>query len=128
MHEVALMQNLLRVVEEAAEKQGGGKVKLVHLRIGEMAGVNTESLRFAFQVLSPGTRVEGGELEFEKIPLRIKCLSCGEDHCPPELTFRCPRCGGANMEIISGREMDIEYIMMDEEGDSPRAPAFSPTE
>ncbi len=115
MHEVSLMQNLLKIVEDAAAREGGGKVKTVHLRVGEMAGVNADSLNFAFEILTEGTIVEGGRLEIEKIPLRIHCRGCLKDFSPVEFTLRCTACGGKDMEIMSGREMEVDYILLEDE-------------
>lgn len=115
MHEVSIMQNLLRVVEKTVEKEGGSRVDEIHLKIGEMSGVNVESLRFAFEVLSKGTPADGGRLDVENVPLHARCRDCSHEFHPEEYTFRCPKCGGTGIEIISGREMEIDYILIDEE-------------
>ena len=124
MHEVSLMKNLLAVVEKAAEREGSDHVDVIHLRLGEMSGVNIDSLTFAFEVLSEGTVAEKGRLEFERIPLVIRCNDCNYDSQPETLVFRCPKCESTKMELISGREMEIDYILVDEgdpenESDSP---------
>jgi hydrogenase nickel incorporation protein HypA/HybF len=120
MHEVSLMQNLLDVVSATARREKAEHVDLIHLRIGEMAGVNVESLAFAFEILSKGTEAEGGRLECETVALRARCSSCGADFRPEELVFRCPACRSAEIELTAGREMEIDYILLDErEGPEP---------
>lgn len=120
MHEVSLMQNLLDVVAETARREGAGRVDLIHLKIGEMAGVSADALGFAFEILSKGTPAEGGRLEFETVPLQARCSSCGERFRPEDLVFRCPGCGGSEIELTAGREMEIDYILLDEEEDGER--------
>ena len=115
MHEVSLMQNLLDIVSKTVEKEGGKKATLIHLRVGELSGVNRDALEFAFEVLSKGTVADGGKLEIERVPLHVRCRDCGKEFDPDELSFRCEYCGSANIEIVSGREMEIDYILMDEE-------------
>lgn len=115
MHEVSLMRNLLRTVEEVRISEGGGPVKVIHLRIGEMSGVNRDALSFAFEVLSKGTASEGGRLEFEHVPLRVSCKECGIEFHPEEFVFRCSACGSAEIEILAGREMEVDYIILDDE-------------
>lgn len=115
MHEVSLMKNLLRTVEDAAEREGGGPVQVIHLRIGEMSGVNTDALSFAFEVLSKGTAAEGGRLEFERVQLRARCRECGVEFHPDEFVFRCAGCGSPEIEILAGREMEVDYILLDDE-------------
>ena len=116
MHEVSVMRNLLDIVEKTADREGAEKVDVIHLRIGEMAGISYESLEFAFEILSKGTRAEGGRLEYVKVGLRGKCGECSHEFSPEELVFRCPECGSGRVDIISGREMEVDYIILDEEG------------
>ena len=110
------MRNLLDIVEATADREGAEKINVIHLRIGEMAGINYESLKFAFEILSKGTRAEGGRLEYEKVDLRVTCAECSHEFSPEELVFRCPECGSGRIDIISGREMEVDYILLDEEG------------
>jgi hydrogenase nickel incorporation protein HypA/HybF len=109
------MKNLLRAVEDAAAREGGGPVQVIHLRIGEMSGVNTDALSFAFEVLSKSTAAEGGRLEFERVPLRVRCRECGAEFHPDEFVFRCKGCGSPEIEILGGREMEVDYILLDDE-------------
>jgi hydrogenase nickel incorporation protein HypA/HybF len=106
------MSNLLAIVDRAARTEGGGPVRVVHLRIGEMAGVNEDALRFAFEVMAKGTAAEGAELGIEKVPLRARCASCGAHSIPADFVFRCPACGSGDIEILAGREMEVDYILV----------------
>ena len=116
MHEVSVMRNLLEIVEAAAAKEGAERVNVIHLKIGEMAGINFDSLEFAFGILSKGTRAEGGRLEYDRVSLKGRCSSCSHEFGPEDLVFRCPECGSADIEILAGREMEVDYILLDEEG------------
>jgi hydrogenase nickel incorporation protein HypA/HybF len=116
MHEVSVMRNLLDIVEITADREGAERINLIHLKIGEMAGINFDSLEFAFEILSKGTRAEGGKLEYDRVGLRAVCSDCSREFHPEDLVFRCPGCGSANLEIVSGREMEVDYILLDEEG------------
>ncbi len=119
MHEASLMGELLAIVDRAARTEGGGPVRTVHLRIGEMAGVNEEALRFAFEVMSKGTAAEGSKLEIEKVPLRARCGACGADSNPADFVFRCPACGSGDVMILAGREMEVDYILVGEGAGEP---------
>lgn len=115
MHEVSLMKNLLAIVEQAALGEGGEPVRVIHLKIGEMTGVNSDALQFAFECLSRGTAAEGGRLEFERVPLRLRCRSCAALSAPKECIFTCDACGSAEIEILTGREMEVDYILVGED-------------
>ena len=71
---------------------------------------------FAFGILSKGTRAEGGRLEYDRVSLKGRCSSCSHEFGPEDLVFRCPECGSADIEILAGREMEVDYILLDEEG------------
>lgn len=118
MHEAALMGNLLAIVERTVRDEGGGPVRLLHLRIGAMAGVNADALRFAFEVMSRGTAAEGGRLEIESVPLRVRCKQCGAESLPEDFVFACGACGSVEIDICAGREMALDYILV---GDEERA-------
>ena len=118
MHEVSLMKNMLEMVTRAAEREGGGPVRTIHLRIGELSGVNEDALRFAFEVLSRGTVAEGGALEFETVPVVARCRECTAEFRPRDLVFFCPACNGSDIEIVTGREMEVDYINIDDDADS----------
>lgn len=112
MHEVSLMENLLAIVGKVAADQDGSPVSLVHLRIGEMSGVNADALRFAFDVMAKGTAAAEAELEIEKVPLRVRCRCCGAEAHPRDFVFICEVCGGVDVEILGGREMEVDYILV----------------
>ena len=116
MHEASLMRSLLAIVERAAREDASGPVRVVHLKIGEMAGVSEDALRFAFDVMAKGTAAEGAELGVEKVPLRIRCGACGAASNPADFVFVCPGCGSCDIEIISGREMEVDYILVGDRG------------
>lgn len=119
MHEASLMSNLLAIVERAAVDEGGGPVRVVHMKIGELSGVNADALRFAFDCMSPGTVAEGGTLEIERVPLAIRCKGCGATAHPDDLVFVCAACGSFEIEILTGREMEVDYILMNDGAADP---------
>ncbi len=110
MHEVSLMTNLLDIVERAAAAECGGPVSVIHLKIGELSGVNPDAMRFAFEVLSRGTASEGASLVIERVPVRVRCSRCGAEASPEDLVFRCASCACEEIEILTGREMEVDYI------------------
>jgi len=113
MHEVAVAQQVLRVIETTAQEHGEGRVCAVRLRIGELSGVEPESLRFALQVCSQGTRAEGMTVELIKVPARVKCRGCSEERDFVLGSFECPSCGSSEIELSGGDEMCVESFEME---------------
>lgn len=107
MHEVALMQNVLEVALENAQRQNATAIHAVRLRVGALSGAVPEALEFAFEVLVRGTIAEGARLEIEKVPALCHCSSCKIDFEPDPVVFACPQCGQPSATIQKGRELEI---------------------
>lgn len=113
MHEMAIAQSLLEIIEGEMASWPSSRLKEVKLRIGVLSGVVPEALEFAFQVASQGTVAEGALLRIERVPFRVRCESC-KGTFEEDLPFMvCPRCGG-EVEILSGRELEIESMEIED--------------
>ena len=110
MHELAIMQSVLEIVSNEAEKHGASQANKIKLRIGSFTGIVKEALEFSFMAIKPGTVAEQAALEIEEVPLRKHCRGCEQVfQTPNDFTFLCPVCQQP-LEILSGREMQVEYI------------------
>lgn len=116
MHEMSIARDLLEVIERYAPTNGSARVKVVRLRIGELAGVVPESLRFCFEVTSEGTVAQGAELVIETVPLVGRCRACGADFHVEGYAFICPNCDSAYVELISGDELEVVELEVEQEG------------
>jgi len=107
---MAIVQSVLDVAFEEAEKHSSPEVKKIKLRIGEMSGVVRESVEFAFEVLKADTIARDADLEIETIRLTAECGQCGTAVLSvSDISLICRKCGGT-LEIVTGREMKVEYI------------------
>lgn len=68
MHEMSIASSVLDAVRVEGLKYDGAHVSKVGLRIGEWSGVDTESLRFCFEVLVMGTGLAPLALEIDFRP------------------------------------------------------------
>ena len=111
MHELGLMSGVLDVVARSARQAGAARVLSVSLRIGDMAEVNDESLRFAWEVLrDEDPLTAAAELAVEYVRPRSLCVDCGHEFAHDRFHLRCPVCGSAETTLLSGRELDIVGI------------------
>ena len=55
MHEYSIVQALLDRVEQELRRKGASRSHLVRVRIGELAGVEVELLRTAYDTIRRGT-------------------------------------------------------------------------
>jgi hydrogenase nickel incorporation protein HypA/HybF len=114
VHEVAVAQRIVEVLLDTAARNGGGRVKAARLLLGELAGVEPDTLAFAFDVACRGTPAEGCRLEMVRVPLRLKCPSCSSEAATDPYEA-CPGCGGAGFEVLGGRELRLDTMDLDDE-------------
>ena len=110
MHEVSICESIVDIITVHAAKEQAKKVTSVRLRVGEMAGVVEDALRFAFEVVSKDTVAEGARLDIDHVPLMARCRSCNREFHIVGYAFSCKHCDSPEIEVISGREMQIEDI------------------
>ncbi len=114
MHEFGLMQSVMKIALDAAEKRGAKKITKIKLKAGEMEGIIPDSMQFHFEHLRVGTIAEGAELVIEEVPLVVECSSCGEKSRVEPFAFMvCPKCNGFTTQVISGKELTVESVEME---------------
>jgi len=60
--------------------------------------------------------LEDAILAIEEIPVVARCKDCDAQWTINEPVFVCKTCQSGSLEILSGRELDIESIEVVEEG------------
>jgi hydrogenase nickel incorporation protein HypA/HybF len=110
----------LEVIEIAAasipEDLRHARVARVNLTVGKLSAVVTDSLRFCFDVASKQTPVEGAELVIEEVDVTARCNACGLQWTIETAAFSCPTCSSSDITLVSGRELDIQSIEIEDEG------------
>jgi hydrogenase nickel incorporation protein HypA/HybF len=118
MHELSLAQSILEIVQQAVPPDRDARASTVRLRIGELAGVVEDSLAFCFDAITRGTRLEGSRLAIERVPTEADCQSCRARVAISPPQFCCPSCGGTEIVLVSGRELQVvEVELPDDEED-----------
>lgn len=114
MHEIGIASSILETVDTEARKRPGGKIIAVGLRIGELSSISPDALTFAFEALTRETPWENLKVEIEWRPRRQKCQVCGEEFTVADFEMPCPKCGDGPSTCISGTELDIAYLELEE--------------
>jgi len=111
MHELSVSSAIVETVERHA---AGRKVTVVTVRLGKLRQVVPETLAFYWGFVAQGTVCEGARLEQEIVEARLRCGACGIEWALDEPDFRCPHCAGGGVEIVSGNELEVESIEVEE--------------
>ena len=91
MHEYSLIEALVRRVEEEARRRDAVAIHAVKVSLGELAGVDPELFRTAYEMFRAGTMCERAALEVVAFPARWSCPSCGQTFARGEV-LRCRPC------------------------------------
>lgn len=110
MHELAIAESIIYILKE----QTSGRINSVKLKIGEMSGVVPSALEFSFQIASKGTEAEGAALHIERVPVTARCNDCSKTFEIKDFCFECVHCSGNDFKLLTGRELFIEEIDIDE--------------
>ncbi len=116
MHEMSLALEILENVQEQISAEVSGKVRVreIHLRIGRFSGVSVDALQFAFEMAKTGTPLESTHLHIHETPLVIFCTKCERETELDSPEFVCPECGSTDTEVVSGQEMIMESLIIEE--------------
>ena len=115
MHEVSIASNIFRIVLSELEKQPNSPdLKIVKLKVGRLTAVVPDALEFAWNAIIKGSPLDGSQLEMEEIPILLKCHDCGNEFKIDDPVFICTDCSSTNTELLSGDELDIISLIVDD--------------
>ena len=115
MHEISIAESIVQIAETKAREQKARLVQVIKLRLGKFTTIVPEALQFAFEICREGTLSHAARLDIERIPMIVRCAVCDSSTEPMcGVCLICSECGFP-LEIISGEELEIEYIEVDSE-------------
>ena len=130
MHELTLVQGMLDLVGETAEREGR-RIKGCKIGVGELSQFDEKLIRRLFVDLTRGTPLQGARFSIKRERSNLRCLGCGRVwalkdlasqlstheremvHFIPELLnsfARCPSCSKGFFEIEAGRSVRIVEV------------------
>lgn len=107
MHELSIAEGIIEVVERTAQQNGVARVKKVRIAVGELAGVDIPSLRFAWDSVTKMGVAQGAELEIERPLGQAWCMDCSVAVPLKKFGDPCPHCGGFHLTPTGGRDMRV---------------------
>lgn len=115
MHELSIALSIVEVAQEECAQRGGARLLAVHLRVGALAGVVADALRFSYTAACAETPLAGSQLVIQEVPLMVHCPAC---HTQQQLArvypLRCPACGSDQVEVIQGKELEVIALEVEE--------------
>jgi hydrogenase nickel incorporation protein HypA/HybF len=117
MHEFSICERLVNaVLEEVTALDEGTRVQRVHIVAGALHQIVPEYLATAYEALTGETSLAGSELCMEVRPVVGRCGSCAwEGEITPPF-FQCAACEAFNIEMVSGKELFLDRLEIEEGG------------
>jgi hydrogenase nickel incorporation protein HypA/HybF len=114
MHELSIAHSILSIAERSIPPETAGYASAVSLTIGELSGIETDALQFAFEALKDKTVLAKAVLDIEIIPGEAQCSDCSTVFHMPSFGTCCTACGSYLLHILKGKEMKVKSITMEE--------------
>jgi hydrogenase nickel incorporation protein HypA/HybF len=112
VHERSLAQALWAQAERLRQEHGAARVLALQVAVGELAGVEPELLRSAFDLLVQSSGAVGTRIELERVPLEARCDDCGVEFPVHRFRFLCPGCGGKGLTILRGEHLILQAVTL----------------
>jgi hydrogenase nickel incorporation protein HypA/HybF len=114
MHEMSIASSILDAVAKEVERHPGARAVRVGVRIGALAAIDPEALRFCFDAIVSETEQSDLLLDIEVVPRKHRCLSCNKEFEVHDYDFQCPQCGALGTEFLGGDELDLAFVEVEE--------------
>ncbi len=114
MHEASLAGGILKLVEDAAAKEGFRRVTVLCLEAGQLAGIELRALRFALEALAPGTLLHESRIDIDELPGAAWCLPCSKSVELRQRGDACPHCGRYQLQATGGTELRVVELMVED--------------
>lgn len=111
MHEMSIIFNVARTLDEEAEKQNLKNISKVTLQIGEVSGIITDLFVDCWNYFKGRHEVlKDSELILEEIPAVTYCNHCGKNYETVKYGKECPYCHSGETWLVQGNECIIKEI------------------
>lgn len=107
---MSLCQGLFDIMARQQESDGFARVRRVVLEVGVLGHVEPDALRFAFDVLSPGSLAEGAVLDLVEVPARAWCMGCSQSIAIARRGEPCSACGSYQLIVEQGEELRLKEL------------------
>ncbi|WML32350.1 hydrogenase maturation nickel metallochaperone HypA [Neobacillus sp. OS1-32] len=110
MHEMALMGDIVQLIEEDATAQGITKIEKVELIVGEISNAMPDALRMAFEIFRDQNLhffSRDAQLVIHTEEAKAQCVLCGTQYRPRQKIALCPECKIPSGKLLSGETFQI---------------------
>lgn len=123
MHEFSIAVDLVDLACEEAQRLNAARVHTVHLRLGALSGVDREALLYSFEMAARGSAIEGARLHISETTVTAWCDGCERAQRLWDVrNRRCPVCGAPTPTLVSGDELTVVSMEIEDANQDRRGP------
>ncbi|ENK1243898.1 hydrogenase maturation nickel metallochaperone HypA [Clostridium sporogenes] len=111
MHEVGIMIEVIKNIENLARINKLTKIDTLVLQIGELSSVIPRYIEACYPAAVDGTLLQDTKLKIEILPGNAICKKCNKVFNLIENNNKCPNCVSKDWEILCGKEFMIKEIV-----------------
>lgn len=111
MHELGVVFEVVKTVENFAKRNGVTKIDTVVLQIGELSSAIPRYVEACYPAAVDGTMLQETQLKIEVLPGNALCKHCNKVFNILENKGKCPNCTSKEFEILCGKEFLIKEIV-----------------
>jgi hydrogenase nickel incorporation protein HypA/HybF len=109
VHELSLVEGILKAALEEAKRDGQKQIKEIHATIRESGHpMEADSLQSMLEMLAKGTIAQDAEIEIKLVPPTLKCRECNLTFSAQGHSLMCPRCQSGRLEELDAEKIDLE--------------------
>jgi hydrogenase nickel incorporation protein HypA/HybF len=112
MHELSVVQSIVRFAEKEVTKRKAKNVAEIDLDIGDLSGIEFNSFEFAWPIGVRNTVLENSKRNVNHVSGEAICCNCGNQYRVRNLYDECPSCHKFNKEVIQGKELKIKKLKL----------------
>jgi hydrogenase nickel incorporation protein HypA/HybF len=116
MHELALAESILDAVGRELEAYPGAAPIRVGVKVGALAAVDVDALRFCFEIALHGSKWPQLKLDAQVVPGEVHCLACGHEMRTETTVLDCKRCGSTQTVMHGSDELDLTCLEVERDG------------
>ena len=114
MHEIGVVKQVVRTVEDFAKENGVDRIEEIVLDIGELSLVIPKYVEDIYPHVVEDTFLKDTKLVLNVIPGMAECDECNEVFNVIEHKGYCPHCGSFEKTILTGKDFLIREIHVPE--------------
>lgn len=111
MHELGVVIEVVKTIENIVVEQQLTKVEKIVLQIGELSSMIPKYIESCYPAAVENTSLQDTKLEIEVLPGNGICKECNQVFNIIQNNSTCPHCNSKAWELLGGKEFMIKEIL-----------------